>query len=115
MSGDKKAQTSCLDYLGFASMIFILIGSLNWGVVGVRYMFNFSLPDMINATAADGTLVTMEAHERVFIPDLLQLFTGKTAGIEPLQSTVYWLVFLSGLLYLGLFIYNSVEVRTEKA
>ena len=117
------------DYLGFASMTLLLIGAVNWGVVAIRYAmgdlltiedfaqsipFQYQLPgnydgnwtEFINSKNSSYILYELDP-----VPDLLDLLT---AGPD-VQMIVYWSVFVSGIFYFLLFIWNSIELRTEEA
>lgn len=95
------------DYFGFASMTLLLIGAANWGTVALRYAIK-DLPGSDNITIPDAGLDGVELYKEVPTPDLLD-FLGATPDV---QMIVYWTVFASGIFYLGLFIYNSIEFKT---
>ena len=106
---------SFTDFLGFSSMVLIVIGSVNWGVVGIRYAAG-ALPAFDDAfEGVDATALTnvtkYQLYDHVPTPDLLELL-GASATV---QLIVYWAVFAAGLTYMMLFVYNSIEVRTEDA
>ena len=107
-----SAAMTFTDYIGFASMTLLIIGSANWGTVAIRY----AAKDLTNYTdfqsALDskfsGSATPQELYELLPTPDLLDLL-GASATT---QMIVYWTVFASGISYLLLFIWNSIEVRT---
>lgn len=91
------------DYLGFTSMTLLLIGAVNWGTVAIRY----AIGDLPSPHGVDKYLEYKEAP----VPDLLDLFKAS----PDVQMFIYWTVFGAGIVYLLLFIWNSIEVRTEEA
>ena len=96
------------DYLGFASMTLLIVGAANWGTVAIRYAVG-SLPDadaVVTAISA-GNSTKYAVYKAAPAPDLLDLI-GASAEV---QMFVYWAVFGSGIAYLLLFIYNSIETR----
>ena len=104
------------DYLGCASMTLLLIGATNWGVVAIRYALG-DLPTFDNFTATydleivDSTNSSFAVYKAAPTPDLINLLTDS----PDVQMVTYWIVFASGLFYLGLFIWNSIELRTVEA
>lgn len=92
-------------------MTLLLIGAINWGTVAIRLATD-TLPKLNDtAIAALPEDATFALYEQVPTPDLLNLL-GANAHV---QAFIYWVVFGSGLFYLGLFIWNSIEMRTEDA
>ena len=61
-------------------------------------------PTSSNATKYD-------VYKAAPTPDLINLITRA----PEVQMVVYWAVFASGIFYLLLFIWNSIEMRTERA
>ena len=90
---------SWLDTISFASMVVLLLGAINWGVVAIRYAVD-DLPDMV---AHENNLTKTE----LYIPDLLDTLSASLL----LQIVVYWVVFGSGILYMFAFVYSSIERR----
>ena len=110
-----NAAMSLADYMGFASMVLLLIGAVNWGVVAIRYTMNSMYTDTVMA-AINGSVATLSGaspvddkmvFEQIQIPDLLELLSSSAR----VQLLVYYTVFVSGLFYLGLFVYNSMEMK----
>lgn len=104
------------DYLGFASMTILLVGAANWGTVAIRYAAG-ALPKL-NDTAIVNLVDTNnftvhELYKEVPTPDLLDLICQ--GSCPEVQMIVYWAVFASGLFYLLLFVWNSVELQTVEA
>lgn len=100
---------TCLDYVGFTSMVLLVIGAANWGTVAIRYVSG-ALPgtealDTMNITA---TSTGQEIYMAYPTPDLLNLLTTSVM----VQMIVYFAVFGASIVYLALFVYNSIEVRT---
>lgn len=123
MSSSIRPGMTFTDYLGFASMTVLLVGAVNWGVVAIRYAandlvneeeFQVALQNLKASAERDlmnGNMTGHEVYRIVPTPDLLD-----TLGAGPdVQMFIYWTVFVSGLFYLGLFIWNSVELRTVEA
>lgn len=105
---DSREPMTVTDYLGFASMTLLIVGAANWGTVAIRYAIG-SLPDaetVITAISA-GNSTKYAVYKAAPSPDILDLIG---ASVE-VQMFVYWTVFVSGILYLLLFIYNSIETR----
>ena len=99
---------TCSDYLGFASMTLVIIGAINWGVVAIRYSAD-SMFDSDSVALIPGANVSdRDAYERFQVPDLIELLSPSPA----VQMLVYWVVFVAGLFYLGLFVWSSIETRT---
>ena len=104
---------TCSDYLGFTAMTVLLVGALNWGVLAIRYStghlalsFNESVLPMANLTEMSGR----ELYDNVCpTQDLLSLLSASAS----VQMFVYYLVFASGIFYLGLFVYMSIETRSD--
>ena len=100
------------DYLGFASLTLLLIGAANWGVVALNYALGnemHTLAELETALATTPNATAYDVYKENPTPDLLALL-----GASPtVQMFVYWFVFGAGVAYLGLFIYNSIEVRAE--
>ena len=104
------APMTCTDYFGFASLFVLLIGSVNWGVVAIRYAVGDGLYNITEIGSGEELADLYRSKYNEYpTPDLLELL-GATAGM---QMLVYWIVFASGLFHLGLFIYNSVELKDE--
>ena len=99
------------DYLGFASMTLLLVGAANWGVVAIRYAIG-ALPAFDSAAVTELVAMTnatkYDVYKAVPAPDLLELLNAS----PEVQMFVYWAVFGSGIFYLLLFIWNSIETRT---
>ena len=95
------------DYIGFSSMTLLVIGAMNWGTVAIRYAAN-ALP---NAThVLDAINVSSTGHEIYKAAPTPDLINALGAGAD-VQMFVYWGVFVSGIIYMGLFVWNSIEVR----
>lgn len=121
MSSSIRPGMTFTDYLGFASMTILLVGAVNWGVVAIRYAAN-DVPDQAKFTDAlakkdlaisfqDGNVTGHQMYGAQPTPDLLDVL-----GAGPdVQMFIYWTVFASGLFYFGLFIWNSIELRTVEA
>jgi len=115
MSSTPSTAMTFTDYLGFASMTLLLIGAAHWGVVAIRY----ALGDLPDWEKVDGELHMMNAtnytvhdvYKAAPTPDLINLLTDS----PDVQLIIYWVVFAAGLFYMGLFIWNSVEMRTVEA
>ena len=96
-----------LDTIGFASMIVLLVGALNWGTVALRYAIR-DIPDML---AHEDNLTKTELYAYAPVPDLLDTLSASPV----LQMVVYWLVFSAGVIYTGIFVYSSMERREVPA
>ena len=92
------------DYLGFTALTVLLVGAINWGTVAIRYAAG-DLPEMV--TLAENA-TKFDVYRHYPTPDLLDVLGGSVM----LQMVVYWIVFAAGLFYMGLFIWNSIEMRT---
>ena len=99
------------DYIGFASMTLLLIGSVNWGVVAIRYAVGTGLPTFNATLTLNETSTVHEVYAAFPTPDLINLLTPSA----DIQMLIYWLVFASGIAYLLLFVWNSIELRTADA
>lgn len=111
MSSSIRQGMNFVDYIGFSAMTILIVGAANWLTVGIRWSSDM-LP---NATYVQSQLTmnttNKELYELVPTPDLLQLL-----GASPIvQAVVYYAVGVSGVLYLLLFIWNSIEFRTVDA
>ena len=101
-----------LDFVSFTSLTLILVGSFNWMTVAVRYAAN----DLPSVTDLEKSLLTNnsskhDVYKVVPTPDLLALL-----GAHPIvQMIIYWTVGAAGIVYLMLFIFNSIEFRSETA
>ena len=100
---------TCSDYLGFASMTLVIIGAINWGVVAIRYSADSMFDgDNVALLGLGENATDRDAYEKFQVPDLIELLSPSPA----VQMLVYWVVFLAGLFYLGLFVWSSIETRT---
>lgn len=108
---ESASPMTVTDYLGFASMTLLLVGAANWGVVAIRYAIG-ALPAMdsegMKALIAMPNATKYDVYKAVPAPDLLELLNASAE----VQMFVYWAVFASGIFYLLLFIWNSIETRT---
>jgi len=98
------------DYLGFASMVLLLIGAFNWMTVAIRYAAG-DLPTLTHTemhALVNSNATGQDFYEQFKTPDLLDLLNA-TAMV---QMVIYWCVAAAGIIYIGLFIWNSVEVKT---
>jgi uncharacterized membrane protein YuzA (DUF378 family) len=107
---ETRTVMTCSDYLGFASMTLVIIGAINWGVVAIRYSADSMFSDeSMNQLFFEGSNSTdRDAYAKFQVPDLIELLSPSPA----VQMLVYWVVFLAGLFYLGLFVWSSIETRT---
>ena len=96
------------DYTSFASMMLLLIGSLNWGIVAMRYSFKLGLPDPAKITITANT-TSQDLYGIVPVPDLIELVSSSAST----QALVYYLVFAAGVVYTGLFFYMSITQKDE--
>ena len=97
---------NCIDWLGFTTLTVLLVGGVNWGTTAIRYAAN-DLPTL-NLTEAIKTATNYTGYELYAIaptPDLLQ----KIGATPDVQMGIYWAVFVSGIIHLGLFVFNSFE------
>ena len=101
---------TCSDYIGFAAMTLLVIGAANWLTVAIRYSAD-ALPTQVNGTE----LLTFDNGHQLYAavptPDLLDLLTAPPI----VQIVIYYAVGVAGVVYLALFVYNSIEFRTTDA
>lgn len=99
-----------IEYLGISSMVLLVVGAINWGAVAMNYAFD-NLKDFETACV----LAPGEHHHHEYkchpVPDLLRIMKF---GPVP-QMIVYWLVFAAGVVYIGLFVFQSMKVVEETA